>query len=314
MRVVVTGGAGFIGSSLVHALVGGGAEVTIIDDLSTGSMDNVHPAAAFRFADITTEAAADVIREARPEVVVHLAAQVSVSASIVDPDHDRRVNVDGTGAVAEAAAAAGARRVLFASSAAVYGEPAELPLTEASPTSPAVPYGHSKLAAEAVLADVLRPAGVDFAALRFANVYGPRQRAEGEGGVVAEFASRMASGITPVIYGTGAQTRDFIFVADIVGACVAAADFDGTLAGPGAQGPAYNISTGRATSVNMLAEGLRTAMRYPGEIERSAAREGDVEESVLSPEKAEVTFGWRAAVELQNGLAATAAWFQQHAR
>ncbi len=311
MRVVVTGGAGFIGSGLVYALISGRSEVAIIDDLSTGSMDNVHPAAAFRRLDITGPGLAEAIAAASPDVVVHLAAQVSVPVSIADPELDRRVNVEGTRAVAEAAVAAGARRVLFASSAAVYGDPTELPLTEESPTAPAVPYGHSKLAAEGVLSEVLRPAGVDFAALRFANVYGPRQKAEGEGGVVAQFGTRMARRETPVIYGNGKQTRDFIFVADVVNACVQAAEFEGTLALPGANGPAYNISTGRATSVNTLAEGLRVTMRYPGTIEHADPRPGDVEESVLSPEKAERIFGWRAAVELQTGLGGTAAWFLQ---
>ncbi|HAL31034.1 MAG TPA: UDP-glucose 4-epimerase [Coriobacteriia bacterium] len=311
MRVVVTGGAGFIGGNLIHALLGGGAEVTVIDDLSTGSMDNVHPAAAFRCLDVLSPETAQAISDARPDVVIHLAAQVSVAASLADPAFDRAVNVDGTRAVAEAAVAAGARRVLSASSAAVYGEPQELPLTETSPTAPAVPYGTSKLEAEGVLAEVLRPAGVDFASLRFANVYGPRQRAEGEGGVVAEFASRMARGETPVIFGSGSQTRDFIYVADVVNACVLAATHEGVLAHPGVSGPAYNISTGTATSVNMLAEGLRVAMRYPGAIERADAREGDVEESVLSPAKAADAFGWSAAVELQAGLAATGTWFMQ---
>lgn len=311
MRVLVTGGAGFIGSSLVYALLGGRSEVTVIDDLSTGSMDNVHPATGFRRLDVTAPGLTDAIVAASPEVVVHFAAQVSVPASLIDPEFDWRVNVEGTRAVAEAAVAAGARRVIFASSAAVYGEPAELPLNEESPTEPVVPYGCSKLAAEGVLSDVLRPAGVDFACLRFANVYGPRQKAEGEGGVVAQFGTRMARRETPTIYGTGQQTRDFIFVADVVGACVEAARFEGTLALPGTNGPAYNVSTGRATSVNMLAEGLRVAMRYPGEFERAPAREGDVEESVLSPAKAADIFGWRASVELQQGLQATAAWFGQ---
>lgn len=311
MRVVVTGGAGFIGSSLVYALVSGRSEVTIIDDLSTGSMENVHPFAAFRRLDVTGPGLQDAIAAAQPEVIVHLAAQVSVPVSIADPAFDRAVNVDGTRAVAEAAVAAGARRVLFASSAAVYGVPAELPLTEESPTVPLVPYGDSKLAAEGVLADVLRPAGIDFACMRFANVYGPRQKAEGEGGVVAQFAARMARREEPTIFGTGKQTRDFIFVADVVSACVQAAEFEGVLALPGANGPAYNISTGTATSVNMLAETLRVSMRYPGAIARADARDGDVEESVLSPAKAERVFGWRPAVDLQTGLGGTAAWFTQ---
>jgi UDP-glucose 4-epimerase len=311
MRVVVTGGAGFIGSSLVYALISGRSDVTIIDDLSTGSMANVHPAAGFRRLDITQPALHDAIAAAAPEVIVHLAAQVSVPISIADPEFDRRVNVDGTRAVAEAAVAAGVRRVLFASSAAVYGDPVELPITEESPTAPVVPYGHSKLAAEGVLAEVLRPAGVDFACMRFANVYGPRQKAEGEGGVVAQFASRMARREEPVVFGSGKQTRDFIFVADVVNACVQAAEFEGVLALPGANGPAYNVSTGTATSVNMLAETLRVTMRYPGAIARADARDGDVEESVLSPEKAADVFGWRPAVDLQTGLGGTAAWFMQ---
>lgn len=309
MRVVVTGGAGFIGGNLVHALLGGGWDITVIDDLSTGSMDNVHPATGFRRLDVCDPRGAEAIVAAAPEVVVHLAAQVSVAASIEDPAFDHRVNVDGTRSVAEAAVAAGARRVLFASSAAVYGEPRELPLTETSQVAPAVPYGASKLEAESVLADVLRPAGVDFAVLRFANVYGPRQRAEGEGGVVAEFASRMTAGISPVVFGSGTQTRDFIYVADVVSAIVAAAQHEGPLAGPGLSGPAYNISTGVATSVNMLAEGLRVALRYPGSIERAEARDGDVEASLLSPAKAAAAFGWKAAVELRDGLEATGAWF-----
>jgi UDP-glucose 4-epimerase len=311
MRVVVTGGAGFIGASLVHALIGGRSEVSVIDDLSTGSVDNLHPFASFRKLDVTGPGLAEAVADAQPEVVVHLAAQVSVSASITDPDFDWRVNVEGTRAVAEAAVTAGARRVLVASSAAVYGEPAELPLTEESPTEPAVPYGRSKLAAEGVLAEVLRPAGVDFACLRFANVYGPRQKAEGEGGVVAQFGTRMARRETPTIYGSGAQTRDFIYVADVVGACVQAAFFEGTLALPGVNGPAYNVSTGTATSVNMLAQGLRVAMRYPGDFERAPARDGDVEASLLSPAKAAEVFGWKAGVDLQTGLQATAAWFGQ---
>ena len=313
MRALVTGGAGFIGSSIVHALVSAGHDVAIIDDLSTGSMDNVHPFALFRRLDVTGPGLAEVVADFAPDVVMHLAAQVSVAASLEDPEHDRFVNVEGTRAVARAAVAAGARRVLFASTAAVYGEPAELPLTEESPTVPAVPYGHSKLAAERVLAETLRPAGIDFACLRLANVYGPRQRAAGEGGVVAEFASRMVGGTErPVIFGTGRQTRDFIFVADVVNAYYEAADCDGVLAGPGDNGPAYNVSTGQATSVSMLAEGLRVALRYTADFVHADARPGDVEASLLDPTKARDTFGWMAAVELRNGLAGTAAWFSQN--
>jgi UDP-glucose 4-epimerase len=172
-----------------------------------------------------------------------------------------------------------------------------------------VPYGRSKLAAESVLAEVLRPAGIDFAALRLANVYGPRQRADGEGGVVAEFASRMVAGVPPVVFGTGEQTRDFIFVGDVVEAFVSAATFDGVLAAPGADGPAYNVSTGSATPVIAIARALAEACGYTGPIEHRPPRAGDVMESVLDASKAERVFGWRATVGVEAGLAATAAWF-----
>jgi UDP-glucose 4-epimerase len=309
MRVLVTGGAGFIGSTLVDALVARGDSVTVVDDLSSGDREQVDPAARLVVASITGPELADIVAEARPEVVAHLAAQVSVSSSIDDPDNDWRLNVEGTRAVAEAARDAGARRVVFASSAAVYGEPVQLPLTEDSPKDPAVPYGRSKLAAESVLAEVLRPAGIDFAALRLANVYGPRQRADGEGGVVAEFASRMVAGVPPVVFGTGEQTRDFIFVGDVVEAFVSAATFDGVLAAPGADGPAYNVSTGSATPVIAIARALAEACGYTGPIEHRPPRAGDVMESVLDASKAERVFGWRATVGVEAGLAATAAWF-----
>lgn len=309
MRVLVTGGAGFIGSALVDALVARGDSVTVVDDLSGGDRAQVNPSAGLVVASITGPELARVVAEARPEVVAHLAAQVSVSSSIDDPDNDWRLNVEGTRAVAEAARDAGARRVVFASSAAVYGEPVQLPLTEDSPKDPAVPYGRSKLAAESVLAEVLRPAGIDFAALRLANVYGPRQRADGEGGVVAEFASRMVAGVPPVVFGTGEQTRDFIFVGDVVDAFLRAASFDGVLAAPGADGPAYNVSTGSATPVITIARVLAESCGYTGPIEHRPPREGDVMESVLDPSKAERAFGWRATVGVEAGLAATAAWF-----
>lgn len=309
MRVLITGGAGFIGGALTHALADRGAIVTVIDDLSTGATCNIHPTAMFAPLDIVSPELRQAFIAARPEVVVHLAAQVSVAASVADPEFDRRINVEGTRLVATAAAEVGARRLLFASSAAVYGEPAELPLSEESPTRPAVPYGVSKLTAERVLAEVLRPAGVDFAALRLANVYGPRQRADGEGGVVARFASRMVAGKAPTVYGSGQQTRDFVFVGDVVSAFVSALEASETLAHAGESGPAYNVSTGSPTSVNDLAEGLRDACGYPGPIEYAEARDGDVAESVLDPSKAARVFGWRAATDLRDGLATTAAWF-----
>lgn len=313
MRVLVTGGAGFIGSNLVHALLSGRHEIGVIDDLSTGKMGNVHPAAWFRRLDLLDGGFADAVAEFGPEAVVHLAAQADVQASVADPDRDWAVNVEGTRATAAAGAAAGARRVISASSAAVYGEPRELPVKETSPKAPANPYGRSKLAAETVLAETLSGTGTDFASFRFSNVYGPRQDWRGEGGVVAIFAARLAEGERPVIYGSGRQTRDFVYVGDVVGAIVDALFSDRDLAGEMPDGPAYNISTGERHSVEEVAATLRMASRVMKEFERRPAREGDVLDSALDPSKAAATFGWRARQMLDAGLAATWQWMQQQA-
>lgn len=308
MRIMVTGGAGFIGSNLVHALVGR-HEMGIIDDLSTGSMANIHPAADFRRMDILDPGIAAFMSEWRPDAVVHLAAQSSVTESIKDPDRDRAVNVEGTRLVASAAAAAGARVVVSASSAAVYGEPSDLPLRETSGKRPANPYGASKLAAESALQETLRGTGTDFASMRFANVYGPRQNALGEGGVVAIFTSRMTAGQAPVVFGDGGKTRDYVYVGDIVAALLAALESEGPLALDGSDGPAYNVSTGLETSLDELVLLLRAAARYYGPVEHEPEREGDVARSVLDPGKAAEVFGWRAGASLEQGLTATARWF-----
>ncbi len=306
MRILVTGGAGFIGSNLVHALLSGGHEVAVIDDLSTGSAANLDPRAAFRKLDILDEGLDAAVAEMAPEAVVHLAAQASVTASLRDPERDRAVNAEGTRRVAAAARNAGARRVISASSAAVYGEPVELPLAETSATSPTNPYGASKLEAEGLLRAELEDSGVDFASVRFANVYGPRQDAQGEGGVVAIFCDRIHVGEVPVIYGDGSQTRDFIYVGDVVGALVAALFTDSVLAGAG---PAFNISTGQSTSVMALLMALRQAAQYFGPVEHEPARHGDIVHSVLDPSRAEGAFGWRSAVPLETGIALTWRWF-----
>lgn len=309
MRVLVTGGAGFIGSNLVHALITSGYEAGIIDDLSTGSVANIHPAAWFRRLDVLDSALASAVAEFAPDSVVHLAAQVDVQRSLADPARDRAVNVDGTVAVARAAAAAGARRILSASSAAVYGEPESIPLPETARKAPENPYGASKLEAETALAGTLEGTGVDFASLRFANVYGPRQDWRGEGGVVAIFAGKLAAGERPVIFGDGSATRDFIFVGDVVGAIMAALCDDGSLAGPLPDGPAYNISTGKRVSVEQLAGLLRASSGVMKEFEYRPPREGDIAHSALDPSKARDTFGWEASQSIENGLAMTWRWF-----
>lgn len=309
MRVLVTGGAGFIGSNLVWMLLNGGHEVHVIDDLSTGRFENLHPAAMMRTLDITSEGFFGAVESIAPEAIVHLAAQTSVPVSVQDPERDRRINVEGTRAVARAAKAFGAARVVSASSAAVYGQPAELPLRETAPKRPANPYGASKSEAESVLAQELRGSGVDFVSLRFSNVYGPRQDWRGEGGVVAIFAAAMTEGRPPVVLGTGSQTRDFIYVGDVVSAILAALEAEEPLAGEGEDGPAYNVSTGVETSLDMLVAHLRAATRYGGPVEHGPAREGDIERSALDPAKARAVLGWEARVPLETGLAMTAQWF-----
>jgi len=308
MRVLVTGGAGFIGSNLVHALIGSN-EVGVIDDLSTGHAGNLHPAAWSRTMDILDDRFAAAVAEFAPEAVVHLAAQSSVVRSIVDPIRDWAVNADGTRIVAAAAAAAGARRVLSASSAAVYGEPTEVPLRETSPTVPVNPYGSSKLAAEKALAGELANSATDFASFRFSNVYGPRQDAEGEGGVVAVFCSELAAGRAPVIHGSGEQTRDFIYVADVVSAIISALAYGGALADAGPGGSAYNIATGEEVSVTGLASALRPVAGFYTQFGTARERAGDIARSSLDPSKAREVFGWESHVTLDAGLVPTYRWF-----
>lgn len=328
MRILVTGGAGFIGSSVCHVLLDAGHDVGVIDDLSTGKVENLHPAAWFRKLDILDPDLERAIGEFAPNAVVHLAAQSSVPVSIKDPERDWAVNAEGTRLVAEASTKAGAWRVVSASSAAVYGEPETVPLTECAATNPMNPYGCSKLAAEKLLACALEGAETDFASFRFANVYGPRQDAAGEGGVVALFLDAIARGREPVIFGDGEQTRDFIYVADVASAITRAVETRRQLRYAGgaeavddadardapqpvesSELAAYNISTGTETSVRQLADYVRGATRYTGSFAHGPAREGEIPRSALDPGRACRVLDWRAGVPLERGLAATWRWF-----
>jgi UDP-glucose 4-epimerase len=325
VRILITGGAGFIGSNLADVLSEAGHSVGVIDDLSTGRLDNLASPVWFRELDILSSTFEAAMREFRPDAVVHLAAQASVQASLRDPDRDWAVNADGTRAVARAARLAGARRVLSASSAAVYGDPETVPLPETARLSPMNPYGRSKLGAEGLLAEELAGSGVDFASLRFSNVYGPRQDARGEGGVVSIFLDTIAAGGRPRIFGDGSQTRDFIFVADVARAIRAALESEGSLAdGVGhsgaertaAKGPAdaaFNVSTGVETTLEALAEHVRKVSGFSGAFTREPAREGDIVRSALDPTKARDVLGWSAGVTLERGLAFTWEWFAAHA-
>ena len=311
MKILVTGGAGFIGSNLAYRLLDLDGDVLVIDDLSSGAFENVDPRSGFRTLDIMDDAFEQAVLDYQPDCIVHLAAQSSVVRSTDDPERTHAVNVEGTRRVAAAARACGAERVVFASTAAVYGAPESVPLSETSPTIPINVYGQSKLDAERVLEAELRGSGVDFAILRFANVYGPRQSAAGEGGVVAIFCDTLARRGVPIIEGDGSQVRDFIFVGDVVTALVSAIGGEMEFAQePGMPAAGiYNICTGEPTSIAAFAGLMRGITLFPGQYGSAPAREGDIRESVLDGTKARQVFEFAPEVELEDGLALTWKWF-----
>jgi UDP-glucose 4-epimerase len=307
MRALVTGGAGFIGSHVVDALLARGDEVVAIDDLSTGRRQNLEAALAgggeLVEADITDSAAvADLFETRRPELVCHLAAQMDVRRSVAEPVFDLGVNVAGTVNVLEAARATGVGRFAFASTGgAIYGEGAdrELPLNEGAECRPDAPYGQSKYSAEGYLSLYGRLYGLSTIALRLGNVYGPRQDPSGEAGVVAIFSSALLGGSRPRVFGDGRQTRDYIYVADVVEAFLAAA---------GSQvGGTYNVGTGTETSVLELGELLGHICDREFDPEMAPARFGEVQRIAIDSAKAAADLGWSARTELEDGLRVTAA-------
>lgn len=309
MRALVTGGAGFIGSNLVDALVARGDEVTVLDDLSTGRAANLAPAlaggAVLRRADVADASAVELVfAGARPQLVFHLAAHVDVRRSLEDPAHDAHVNVDGTVAVLEAARRHGGPRIVFSSTGgAIYGDADVLPTPETAPRRPLAPYGAHKAQAEDRCALFAREHGLATLSLRYANVYGPRQDPLGEGGVVAIFCGRLRGGGRPVIFGDGSQTRDFVHVEDVVAANLAAAASD--------EVGALNIGSGMETSVLELVATLRSiAGESAGAFEPvfEPGRAGEVRRSCLDPSAAGAALGWRPGIVLADGLASTLRW------
>ncbi|MDI6871531.1 MAG: NAD-dependent epimerase/dehydratase family protein [Bacillota bacterium] len=294
MRCIVTGGAGFIGSHLVDALVQRGDEVLVIDDLSTGREENLNPRAHFVEASVCSSEAFGAIVDFRPEIVFHLAGQASVGRSTEDPAKDLEVNVVGTLNVAIACANAHAERLVFSSSAAVYGNPVALPISEIHPTEPLSPYGLSKLTAEKYLGLLRLQHGLDTVVLRYANVYGPRQNAEGEAGVVAIFVDRTKCERSIEVFGDGQQTRDFVHVFDVVAANLLAAEH-------GAPGP-LNISTGVATSVAALHELIAAQSGRATKVVHLPPRPGDVRHSTLDNSRAREALGWEPKVDLASGI------------
>ena len=296
MRAMVTGGAGFIGSHLVDSLLARGDEVHVVDNLATGSRENVAAAATLHELDIRDETLGRLAGQLQPEAVFHLAAQADVGTSVERPAFDADVNVIGTVQVLEAARVTGARVVFTSSGGAIYGE-CERPAREDDALQPLSPYGASKLAGEEYLATWNRLYGAGHAVCRLANVYGPRQLARLEGGVVAIFLDRLRDGQETVIFGDGGQTRDFVFVGDVVTGLLAAS------AAP--HGGVYNVGTGVGTSVGELhricsqVAGVEQEPRFEDE------RPGDLRDSVIDPSRAARELGWRARTTLREGLAHT---------
>jgi len=305
MKILVTGGAGFIGSHTVDALVASGQhQVAIIDNLTAGKRHQVNPAAKFYEIDLRdADAVKRAVEAETPEVIVHLAAQMDVRRSVADPAYDAQVNIIGFLNLIESARQHGLKRVIFSSTGgAIYGEQESFPAPEEHPLHPVSPYGITKLATESYLFFYKVQYGIDYTALRYGNVYGPRQDPHGEAGVVAIFCGKMLEGAPCTIFGDGKQTRDYVFVGDVVRANVAAASSN--VSGP------INIGTGLETSVNDLYHTLGTVADVTRAPEYAPARPGEQSRSVISPARAAQLLNWRPQVDLAHGLDQTFSYFK----
>ncbi|HZT08218.1 MAG TPA: NAD-dependent epimerase/dehydratase family protein [Chloroflexota bacterium] len=302
MRVLVTGGAGFIASHVAERFLQLGHDVIIVDNLSTGRRENVPAGARLVEMDIASPDVGALIREVRPEIVDHHAAHADVRQSVENPSQDAAVNVVGMIALMHEAARAGVRKFIFASSGgAIYGDPDVVPCDETHPVRPLSPYGASKAAGEVYLETFGRVLGMDFTILRYPNVYGPRQHPyTEEGQVVALFSRLMLEGRQPTIFGDGEQARDFVFVSDIAEANVLALDRGSRRT--------FNIGTGVALTVNALTDHLRRLTGYAGAPAYAAARPGEVYRIALDAARARDELGWRPTTALEDGLARTVDW------
>ncbi len=313
MRALVTGGAGFIGSNLVDRLLAEGHSVEVVDNLSSGRLANLADARAnrdqefsFHQMDICDPAVAELIERRRPEVIFHLAAQIDVRVSVQDPVLDARINVIGTLNVLEGARRCGARKVVFASSGGtIYGvvDPEDLPVTEAHPQHPVAPYGVSKKVATDYLHAYRELHQIEFTSLALANVYGPRQDPHGEAGVVAIFAGRLLAGEPCTIFGDGSQTRDYVYVDDVVDAFVRAAERG--------SGLTCNIGTGIETSVTELYRTMADNAGVSQAAEHAPARHGELARSCLDAGRAGLHLGWKPFTDLSTGTAAVLDFFRE---
>ena len=302
MKILVTGGAGFIGSHVVDALVKQGDEVVIIDNFSTGFEKNLNPAAKLYRLSICDTAIDKIFELEKPQIVIHLAAQTSVIRSITDPIFDADVNILGSLNVISNCVRTGVHKIVYASSSALYGTPEYLPVDEKHPVKSISPYGISKHTVEHYLFQNQTLNGLSFIALRYANVYGPRQNPRGEGGVVAIFAGKMLSGEQPTIYGLGDKSRDYVYVADVVRANIIAAGSDET--------GIFNIGTGEETTDQKVFELISRACNYDGVPFYAAERAGEIKKIYLDNNRAVKILKWNPLIHVKEGIPLAIAYYK----
>jgi UDP-glucose 4-epimerase len=305
VKILVTGGAGFIGSHVVDAFLAAGHDVAVVDNLTTGDARWINPRARFHEIDLRSTGLARVFETERPEVVAHLAAQASVGRSVTDPALDASVNVGGGVALLECCRRYGVRRVIYSSSGgAGYGDTDVIPTPESHPSLPISPYGITKVAVEQYVSAWVGIYGISGVSLRYANIYGPRQNPQGEAGVIAIFCHRLLTGQAPIINGDGGQTRDYTYVEDVAAANVAALEHPEATGG-------VNISTGVETSVNDLYQALVQASGSTVKAQHAPARPGEQRRSCLSPALAARALGWKPTVSLAEGIRRTFGFFKK---
>lgn len=302
MKILVTGGAGFIGSHIVDRLVTEEHDVVVVDNLSAGSRANVNTGCKFIQADVTAPTLEGIFDRERPEIVFHHAAQIDVQKSVAESLSDARNNILGTLNLLNCCIRYGAKKIIYASSAAVYGTPGYLPIDEKHPVCPVSNYGISKHTPEHYLKVYRELHGLPYTVLRYANVYGPRQGTKGEGGVICIFANRLLAGQPPVIFGDGSQTRDFVYVDDVVSANLRALD-------RGA-GEILNIGSGVQVSVNELYERFKQVTAMPIDAVYAGPRPGDIVHSVFDVSRASEVLGWRPQWVLDDGLRKTIEYYK----